>query len=133
MAAGIGGSGQALARYGSAQNIGSAQAEANQAATMLRAKELTDARSLYGQNASAMQQGAAGMSNQMGNQALGLGGIASGTGIAQFNQQQQQQGLGALFQGLGQAGSAYFGRQPDTDSSGGGGSFGGGSGDVTYV
>ena len=114
MAAGIGGPGQALARYGAAVNTGDAQAQANQAAALARVKEISDARQAYGVNASAMQQGSAGIANQAQNGALGYAQVASGNAIGQFNQQQQQQGLGAIASGLGAAGSAYFGRQPNT-------------------
>ena len=118
MAAGVGGPGAALARYGAAVNTGAAQTATNQAAALARAKELADARAAYGANAAAIHGGAQNMYNIASQNMLGLGGIASGSGIAQFNRQEQDKGLGALFQGVGQAGAAYFGRQPDTSSSG---------------
>lgn len=117
MAAGIGGPGQALARYGAAVNTGNAQTAMNQAAAMARAKELADARAAYGSNATAMAAGAQNLYGQASQNMLGLGGIASGTGIAESNQRNSMQGLGSVLQGLGQAGSAYFGRQPNTSGS----------------
>ncbi len=119
MAAGIGGPGQALARYGAAVNTGDAQAQMNQAAALARAKELADARAAYGANATAQQQGSAGMFNNTSQNALGLAGVASGQGIAQFNRTEQDKGLGALFQGAGQGMSSYFGRQPNTSQQSG--------------
>jgi len=117
MAAGIGGAGGALARYGAAINTGNAQTGANQAAALARAKELADARAAYGANATAIAAGAQNMYGQASQNMLGLGGIASGTGIAQFNRQEQDRGLGAIASGIGQAGAAYFGRQPNTGGS----------------
>lgn len=114
MASGVSGPGAALARYGAAINTGAAQTATNQAAAIARAKELADARAAYGANAAAIAGGATNLYNIGSQNMLGLGGIASGSGIAQFNRQEQDKGLGALFQGVGQAGAAYFGRQPST-------------------
>jgi hypothetical protein len=115
MAAGIGGAGQALARYGAAANTGDAQSQANQAAAMLRAKELQDARMAYGANAMAMQHGAAGMYGTASGQALGYGGLASG--LDQFNLNRSDKIVGATAQGIGQAAGMYFG-QPGGGSNG---------------
>ncbi len=119
MAAGIGGPGQALARYGAAVNTGDAQAQMNQAAALARAKETQDARLAYGANAAAQQQAASGMFGQTSSNALNLAGVASGQGLAQTQQAERDKGAAALFQGLGQAGSAYFGRQPNTSQQSG--------------
>jgi hypothetical protein len=120
MAAGIGGPGQALARYGAAVNTGNAQTAMNQAAAMARAKEIADARTAYGANAAGMQQASANMYNSGSQNALGYAQVASGNAIGETNQRNSMQGAGALLQGLGQAGAAYFGRQPDTSSKDGG-------------
>jgi hypothetical protein len=117
MAAGLGGPGAALARYGAATNIADAQAQMNQAAAIARAKEVQDARLAYGANANSMQQGSRGLFGDLSQNALGYAQVASGNSIGQFNRQEQDKGLGALFSGAGQAMGSYFGRQPNTGSS----------------
>lgn len=109
MAAGVAGPGNALARYGAAVNYGNAAANTNQSAALARVAEQDAARRLYGQNALGMEAASANMYGQASKNALGYAGVASGQGIDQFNQANSNQQAGAILQGLGQAGAAYFG------------------------
>jgi len=109
MAAGIGGAGNALARYGAAANYGTAAANTNQSAALARVAEMNGARQLYGQNALAMDQASQGMFNANSKNALGYAQVASGNSIGEFNQTNSNQQAGALIQGAGQALGSYFG------------------------
>ena len=114
MAAGVGGPGAALARYGAAVNSADAGAAANQSAALARVAELNSARQAFGANAAAMGVNSGNLYRTSLSGAEGFGQLASG--IDQSNQLVSRKDIGALAQGLGQAAGSYFGSTPSNQA-----------------
>lgn len=110
MAAGVGGPGAALARYGAAVNSANAGGAMNQAQALARVAELNSARTQFGQNAGLMAQESGNLYGTAGKLGTDYSQIASGTAIGQTNQANSNQQAGALIKGIGDAAAMYFSR-----------------------
>ena len=114
MAAGVGGPGAALARYGAAVNSADAGAAANQSAALARVAELNSARQAFGANANAMAANSGNMYRTSLGGAEGFGQL--GSGVAAQNIANNQKLGGAIAQGIGAAAGMYFGSTPSGQS-----------------